>query len=303
MDLRQIENMIAIEREQSISKAAEKLFMTQSALNQQLLKLEKELGVTLFERRNRQMLPTFAGRVYLSTAHQLISLKNEAYKIIHDIAEEHVGEISLAYTPEQGSLMFSNIYPEFHKQYPGITFRIHEARVKKMEQLLLQHETTLACIAYSAENKNSNFEYHDFGTEYLLLAVPPEHPLAAYAGNGSWTKLPSISPEMLRNEAFVLPTHHSLSREMTDRTFLYHNIVPKILFEAESTQTLINMVRNRQSLTFLPQSYALKNPDLVFFSLPPHELWHRSIAYLKGTYLSQPEKYLIELIQNYSQHP
>ena len=48
MDLRQIENIIAIEQEQSISRAAEKLFLTQSALNQQLLKLEKELGTPLF---------------------------------------------------------------------------------------------------------------------------------------------------------------------------------------------------------------------------------------------------------------
>ena len=49
MDLRQIEYIIAIEQEESISKAAEKLFITQSALNQQLLKLEKELGMPLFE--------------------------------------------------------------------------------------------------------------------------------------------------------------------------------------------------------------------------------------------------------------
>ena len=52
MDLRQIENIIAIEQEQSISKAAQKLYITQYALNQQLLKIEKELGVPLFERKN-----------------------------------------------------------------------------------------------------------------------------------------------------------------------------------------------------------------------------------------------------------
>ena len=57
MDLRQIEYIIAIEQEESISKAAEKLFITQSALNQQLLKLEKELGMPLFERKKRQMIP------------------------------------------------------------------------------------------------------------------------------------------------------------------------------------------------------------------------------------------------------
>ena len=75
MDLRQIEYIIAIEQEESISKAAEKLFITQSALNQQLLKLEKELGMPLFERKKRQMIPTVAGRIYLATAHQMIDMK------------------------------------------------------------------------------------------------------------------------------------------------------------------------------------------------------------------------------------
>ena len=75
MDLRQIENIIAIEQEQSISKAAEKLFLTQSALNQQLLRLEKELGLPLFERRRHMMIPTFAGKIYLATAHQMIDMK------------------------------------------------------------------------------------------------------------------------------------------------------------------------------------------------------------------------------------
>ena len=98
MDIHQIENIIAIEREQSILKASQKLFLTQSALNQQLLRLEKELGTRLFERRKTGMIPTFAGRIYLATAHQMVDMKKETYKIIHDISEENTGEISLAYT-------------------------------------------------------------------------------------------------------------------------------------------------------------------------------------------------------------
>ena len=144
MDLRQIENILAIEREQSISRAAQKLYLTQSALNQQLLRLEKELGVKLFERRKHSMIPTYAGRIYLATAHRMMDMKQETYKIIHDIAEENTGEIAISYTPERGSLMFSQIYPYFHQRYPQITFRIREARVKTMEQLVLQKDVTMA---------------------------------------------------------------------------------------------------------------------------------------------------------------
>lgn len=153
MDLHQLEYMIAIEQEQSISKAAEKLYITQSALNQQLLRLEKELGLPLFERRNRAMIPTYAGRIYLTAAHQMLDMKKETYKILHEISDETAGEISVAFTPEQGGRMFSDTFPEFHKKYPNITLQIHEVHVKKMEQLLLQHETTLAFMTRTGTAK------------------------------------------------------------------------------------------------------------------------------------------------------
>ena len=81
MDTKQIEYILKIAEENNITKAAEKLFITQSALNQQLLKLEKELGTPLFERRKHSMIPTFAGRIYLRTAHQIVDMKKETYRI------------------------------------------------------------------------------------------------------------------------------------------------------------------------------------------------------------------------------
>lgn len=61
MDLKQIEYIVKIADEKSITRAAEKLFLTQSALNQQLLRLEKELGVQLFKRTKSDWSPTPAG--------------------------------------------------------------------------------------------------------------------------------------------------------------------------------------------------------------------------------------------------
>lgn len=301
MDLRQLENIVAIEQEQSISKAAERLFMSQSALNQQLLKLENELGVTLFDRSKRQMIPTFAGRVYLNAAHEILNTKEEAYKIIHDIAHEHAGEIKLAYSPEQGSLMFSNIYYEFHAHYPDVTFKIQEARGLKMASLILQREVTIAVLAYTEAIKQPLIEYHDFGLEYQLLAVHKDHPFAAYANpqGHPWTYLDAIDIDLLQSAMFVLSNKETLMRTMVDRTFQYLNITPNVLFETGNNRTLLNMVRNGQCMSFLPQSYSYQAPDVAFFSIPPHETWHRAVAYLKGTYLSEPERYLIQLIQTY----
>lgn len=96
MDLKQLEYIIAIADEQSISKAAEKLYMTQSALNQQLLRLERELGLLLFHRIKHSMVPTYAGNVYLEAARRILGIKEETYKILSDIADMRKGEISIS---------------------------------------------------------------------------------------------------------------------------------------------------------------------------------------------------------------
>ncbi|MDO4328854.1 MAG: LysR family transcriptional regulator [Lachnospiraceae bacterium] len=301
MDLRQIENIVAIEQEQSISKAAEKLFLTQSALNQQLLKLEKELGVQLFERRKHSMIPTFAGRIYLSTAHQMLDMKRETYKIIHDISEETTGEISVAYTPERGSLMFSHIYPIFHKKFPNVSFKIHEARVKKMEQLLLQKEVTLACTTYTGTHRNPELEFWEMKEELMILGLPKTHPLAYLAGEKSYETFPEIDLRLLRDESFTLISKETRMRDMVDIAFEHAGFRPKILFESTSTMTVINIVKNQVSPAFFPQSYVDPDAPIVYFTVAPRQTWMRCVAYLKGSYLTKPEKYFIRLATLYTQ--
>lgn len=301
MDLRQIENIIAIEQEQSISKAAEKLFLTQSALNQQLLKLEKELGIQLFERRKHSMIPTFAGRIYLTTAHQMVDMKRETYKIIHDISEENTGEIAIAYTPEKGSLMFSCIYPVFHKKYPNVTFRIREARVKKMVQLLVQKEVTMATMTYTNDIKDPDLEYIDMSEELMVLGLPIGHPLAHLAGERSWETFPEIDLRLLKEDDFVLISKETRMRDMIDCAFELAGFRPKILFESTSTMTVINIVKQQVCPAFFPQSYVEPDAPIAYFSVPPRQTWMRCMAFLKGTYLTRPEKYFIRLATLYNQ--
>lgn len=303
MDLRQIENIVAIEQEQSISKAAERLFLTQSALNQQLLRLEKELGIQLFERKKHAMIPTFAGKVYLATAHRMIDMKKETYKIIHDISNETAGEISVAYSPERGSLLFSHIYPTFRRRYPNVTFSIHEAHVKKMETMLLQKEVTLACLTYSQNSKHAAIEYVDTKKELMVLGLPSSHPLAHLAGERSWETFPSIDLALLRDEAFALVAKTTRLRTMIDESFRAAGFLPKVLFESSSTATVVNMVKNQVCPAFFPQSYVDPSAPMVYFTTKPKQSWVQTVAYLKGEYLTKPEKYFIELVKQYSASP
>lgn len=241
------------------------------------------------------MIPTFAGRIYLRTAHQIVDMKKETYRIISDISEESTGEISVAYTPETGAAMFSKIYPIFHEAYPNILFRIREERVKKMEQLVLKNEVHFAFITYVEGFKNPDLEYMDMDSEYMVLGLPVTHPLAHLAGKDSHEKLPLLDLNLLQNEPFIMLSKETRMRDMIDHAFAYAGFHPKVLFESISTHTVLNMVREQIAPAFFPQSYVDPSAPMVYFTVAPAERWTRSVAFLKGSYLTRPEKYFIAL--------
>lgn len=296
MDLKSLENIISIYDEQSISKAAEKMYITQSALNQQLLKLEKELGTPLFERRYHKMIPTFAGRLYVSAARNILTIKNDTYKIIRDSANNTVGEFSVACTPERGAATFADIYPQFHQEFPNFTIHLECARVPKMEQMLLHHEVEFAFLSYSKLNPlNPAFDHIDLSPESVILGIPSSHPLAALAGKDSWKTLPFIDITQLKNESFIMPTQETILRKMLDLTFRDISMQPKILFESSSSVTILKMAINQLGPAFFPESYVNEKFPLAYFRINEDLKWMRCVAFHKGTYITAPERRLFEL--------
>lgn len=91
MNLRDIEYVVKIAEEQNLTRAAEKLFVTPSALTQHLSHLEKEIGTPLFFRSRNGWTPTVAGKIYLKTAQEMLYMQRETYKQLQDVV-----------TPERG---------------------------------------------------------------------------------------------------------------------------------------------------------------------------------------------------------
>ena len=95
MDLSQLEVFLAVAREGRFSRAAEKLFRTQSAVSQTIHKLELELGEPLFDRSSREGLLTDAGRVLQEYAERLLNLRTNAHEALTELRELRTG----AYVP------------------------------------------------------------------------------------------------------------------------------------------------------------------------------------------------------------
>lgn len=121
MDLTLLEYIVTIAEERKLSKAAEKLYVTSSALSQCVKKLETDLGVPLFERINGYYLHlTNGGKIYVDAAKKILQIKKEAYMELEDLQHAKRGRFVFGCSPKRRLAMFANVYPVFHKAYPKL---------------------------------------------------------------------------------------------------------------------------------------------------------------------------------------
>lgn len=316
MDLRQLEYIVKIAEENNITHAAEKLHITQSALNQQLLKLEKELEVPLFHRSRTNWRPTEAGEIYLEAARQMLQMKKDTYFRIHDLADIRKGQLSVGFTPGRGIAMFSQVYPKFHGKYPNILVTPRELSVQKQQSLLLSGDLDLGFVTLVPSQQKSALRYTRLAAEQLLAAVPIRHPAAtplnAETPADSYSSLDAETPAdshpspdeldlyALREEPFVLTSPESTLRELTDEIFKKAGFAPHVLFETASNATIATMVSAEMCCGIVPEFYAKGHEDRIrFFRLPGHPAWDIMACHHKNRYLSRAARDFIALAKDF----
>ncbi|MDO5550399.1 MAG: LysR family transcriptional regulator [Lachnospiraceae bacterium] len=327
MDLKQIEYMVKIADEHSITRAAEKLYLTQSALNQQLLRLERELGAQLFRRSRTDWSPTPIGEVYLENAREILRIKHRTYNMISDMLEEKKGRLSIGFTPGRGLEMFTKVYPAFHKACPGIVVEPKELNVRSQQLMIARGDLDIGFQTLSEQQKTED-EYISLGREEILLAVPSGHPLAEEAvgdrryienvrrqdskehrrkplagslegageGKQGLEEFPVIDLGLFRYEPFVLMYRESTVRAIIDGLFRKSGFTPNILFETASNSAIVAMVQSKQCCGIVPYHYVKHYPEgVTCFSLSGHPQWEIVASYQRNTYLSDAAREFVRL--------
>lgn len=297
MNTKQMEYIVKIAEENSITKAAEKLYITQSALDQQLLKLEKELGLQLFHRAKNSLKLTAAGEVYVAYAKKIINLKKEAYLILGDMAEKQAGTLTIGLTPERGIEMFMAVYPEFYQSYPDMTVIPREINVKRQLEMLRNDTLDIGFVTLSSLPKG-NLEFKPITQDNMVLAIPASHPYAKYA-NPPGKPLAVADLSLFKDDTFVFMFKESTQRSIIDALFEKTGYKPKLILETSSNQTSYSMVKNGLSCSILPDYYAHPDDNVVCFRLPDTPPWQLSVAYKKGRYIGKAANYFIKLATKY----
>lgn len=298
MDLKQVEYILKIAEENNITRAAEKLFITQSALNQQLLKLERELDTPLFYRSRTNWRPTEAGEVYIRNAKELLRIRKTTYDQIRDIARTKKGTLTIGITPGRGIALFGSVYPIFHQKYPYITVEPIEQNVRELQALIAEGSLDIGFLTLGRQNYTKD-EYIVLQEEEIVLSLPSCHPLCQYAAPPG-EPLAVMDLKRVQYEPFVLMDRASTMRILINQIFERSGFAPNILFETKNHATIISLIQSSLCCGLLPYYYIKQNPPgVTSFRLPFHPTWDVVASYKKDAYVSEAARYFIELARNF----
>jgi DNA-binding transcriptional LysR family regulator len=248
MELRHLRYFITVAKEQSFSRAADRLQMAQPPLSKQIQDLEKELEVKLFDRSKRPLQLTPAGQILLEETRATLTSLEQA---IHKTQQMHRGELApltIGFTSSIANGILPNILREFRKAYPEIkvilreensVLQLQRLRDRQVDVIFVYHTPALAGV--------KALEMMSLSQERLIAVLPQHHPLAMQ------TKISLID---LSGEEFVMPLRSVVAGlpEKIDALCRQAGFVPKVAQEGIYLVTILGLVAGGMGVSLLPSS-------------------------------------------------
>lgn len=301
MDLKQLEYLIAIADARNISKAAIRLFVTQSALSQQLAKLEKELNISLFIRDKRGLTPTPAGHMLIDGAKRILKIRDDTLNILSNFKIGQDKCIMIGAASGRSTALFGNIYNEFMKAFPDHEISLQESSSYEAERALQQGKLNLAFTLLLPEEleRMLSFSHECLRKEKLLLIVPRNHPLVPKDYHAtSATDCPSIDLSLFKGERFVLPSVRTKMRYHIDELFKESGFIPQIAYDVLGTTYICKSLQNGMLCTVISSGFLEKSDSIAWFSVEDHLSMEYAICWNTSHHLSEAEKYFIQLCKS-----
>jgi len=240
MDLSQLEVFLAVARERRFSRAAEKLFRTQSAVSQTVRKLELEIGEPLFDRSSRDGALTDAGRVLQEYAEKLLNLRLDAREALVELRELQKGKLVMA-ANEFTALYLLPVLAEFRRLHPMIRITVQRSLGSHIPDDVLKRNVEMGVLSYDPQEPQLESEV--VYLDELVFVVPPGHPLASVG---------EVSIRQLGAESFVAHIVASPYRDKVIEAFRQHKTSLHMDVELPTLQAIKLFVSMGNGVALLP---------------------------------------------------
>lgn len=242
MDLRQLEYFVKVARKQHMTRAAEELRVSQSAVSRQIHLLEEELKATLFIHKGRNLQLTPVGNLFLMRVEEILTNLDKAVEEVQEFLSPEAGEIRFGFLNSLGINLVPSMISKFLEDHPNVRFRFKQGKSVEILQSVLRGEIDLALVTPLPDHY-----VHVTGemlfAEELYAILPPDHRLAEAS---------SLRLEQLKDETFVLFNEGYSLRKLVWKSCEQAGFTPMIGFEGEETDTIRGFVAAGMGVSLLP---------------------------------------------------
>lgn len=242
MNLRDLKYLITIAECSNFGKAAEKCYVSQPALSMQIKKLEETLGAKLFERNNKSISLTIAGKLVVERARNLLTLVDEMKDIAKKTSDPFSGELTLGVIPTIAPYILPHVIPAISETFPKLKLYLLEDQTVRLIDRLKQRE--IDCAILVSPIREPDFLIEPLFKEEFLLAVHPTHHFSKY-------KIMNAS-DLKNKEVLLLEEGHCM-RDQTLEFCKKAKADEEKRFTATSLETLRHMVAANVGMTLMPQ--------------------------------------------------
>jgi len=294
MELRQLNSLLTlVETDFSVSRTAEKLHLVQSAVSQQLARLEDELGSKLFVRHGKRLTGlTAMGEEVLVYARRILA----STQSIHDIGREQIestrGVLRIATTHTQARYVLPIVIKSFTDDYPDIELEIHQGTPQQLVEMAIndQVDISICTEALSQHPELNTISCYSWNRSAILM---PDHPLA---------KQRRISLKQLCDYPIITYVFGFTGRSHFSKTFQDAMLNPRVVLSAADTDVIKTYVREGLGVGIIASmAYTSEqDSDLLLKDLSHIFPWEiTKIAYLKDKYLRGYQQHFIDLFQKF----
>lgn len=244
IELRHLRMIQEVACTKSLTKAAENLYLSQSALSHQLREVEEYFQVQLFIRQNKQMVLTKEGELVLASGRRILEELENATRQIRSRSSHDEGEILLSTECYTSYPWLSGFLKEFQAICPNVEVQIKAEATRQALAYLLENKLDVGIFE---DNLNKNLRYTPLFSDEFFALVPPGHP---------WTQRKWVEVEALAKEAYIM--YNIPIEESTVFRMLFQKSRPAKIYQVMLTEAILEMVKAGLGFTVQPQWVAAR---------------------------------------------
>lgn len=293
MDIREMKYIETIAQTRSITKAAQKLHISQPALHKSLRKVEEEFHTTFFYRKGHESLPTDTGLIVLEYAKRTLNNLKEMQEKVLEIQNLKSGRVTLGFPAIIGTLYLPQALINFQKAYPDITLKTLEAGANELSTLVENGTLDMAILVRPVNHRSLS--------EIPLLQ---NQVVAGVTRNHPWYHRSYVTVEDFESVSFnTYCSDFSIHTQLME-LFKEKNITPHIGFSGSSSDFLCQISILSDGILVLPRPVieSICKDQMVPIPFDPAFPWELSLAFRKNSYLSTSAKALIRHLQEHFLH-